>query len=117
MALVLAVGLVMLSLGPVVAETAAKPRLVRLEGWVVDEWCAKNNAEPEKSDCVLACQKKGAALVFYTPDDHKLYALTDQKAALEHVGHKVKVIGTVDAAGALNVGSWIEPKAAGQSES
>jgi len=65
-------------------------------GWITDEHCgAKGAAEGHKS-CALKCAKDGAALVFYNPSDEKLYKLSDQDAAKEHIGHKVKVVGTLE---------------------
>lgn len=108
--LVLTLSLVLAGATPLFAETVRAPKLVRLEGWVVDSWCGKDNANVDKADCVYACQKKGATLVFYTPSDKKTYEMADQEAALEHVGRKMKVIGSLNDAGSLVVGSWIEPK-------
>ena len=45
---------------------------VKLAGWITDEWCGKNNANKDGADCARSCAKKGA---------------------LEHVGHKVVVVG------------------------
>lgn len=80
-------------LGPLSAgEEAAKP--VKLEGWIVDSWCGKDNANAKGKDCALECHKKGADLVFFS--DGKIYKLSDQKAAVAHVGHKVQAVGTVE---------------------
>jgi len=65
-------------------------------GWITDEHCgAKGAAEGHKS-CALKCAEGGAALVLYNAADKKLYKLSDQAAAKEHIGHKVKVEGTIE---------------------
>jgi len=63
-------------------------------GWITDEHCgAKGNSADHKS-CALKCAKEhNAALVFYNNEDKKIYKLSDQKTALEHVGHEVTVTG------------------------
>ena len=65
-------------------------------GWITDEHCAAKGASEGHKSCALKCAEKGAALVFYNPGDEKVYKLSDQAAAKDHVGHKVKVVGTVE---------------------
>ncbi len=99
--MILALALALLA-GPVLAGAA---RLVRVEGYVVDSWCGKANANDQGADCVVECNKKGADLVFYTSKG-KIYDLADQKDALGHIGQKMVILGTVDSEGSLKVGSW-----------
>lgn len=65
-------------------------------GWITDEHCGAKGASEGHKSCALKCAGDGAALVLYNTADEKLYKLSDQKAAKEHVGHKVKVTGTVE---------------------
>ncbi len=74
---------------------------VSATGWITDKCCMAKNANKEGADCIKACAKQGAKLVFYTGDKH--YVLADQKAALDHVGHEVQVTGTVAEDGSLKV--------------
>ena len=67
---------------------------VELTGWITDEWCGVKNANADGADCAKDCAKKGADMVLYTGD--KLYKLYDKELALEHVGHKVTVKGTLE---------------------
>ena len=83
LALVLALGL------PAVGGDDAKD--VKLTGWITDEWCGAKNANADGAGCAKHCAKQGAQLVLFS--DGKLYKLSDQKVALEHVGHKVDVSG------------------------
>ena len=76
---------------PVLAGNSGKE--VKLAGWITDEWCGKNNANKDGADCAKACAKKGAELVLFS--DGNIYKLSDQKSALEHVGHKVVVQGVM----------------------
>jgi ABC-type phosphate/phosphonate transport system substrate-binding protein len=101
-----AVMLVALAL-PLMAQTADKPRLVRLEGWVVDEAAAKQHANAESKDAVIEAQANGAALVFFTTKS-EVYELTDQEKALENVGQKWVILGQLDPDGKLHVGSYID---------
>jgi hypothetical protein len=92
---------------PLMAQTADKPRLVRLEGWVVDEAQAEQHANAESKDAVIEAQANGAMLVFYTTKGD-VHSLTDQEKALDHVGQKWVILGQLDPDGALRVGSYID---------
>jgi uncharacterized protein DUF5818 len=74
---------------------------VSATGWITDKCCMAKNANKEGADCVKACAKQGAKLVFFTGE--KSYVLADQKAALDHVGHEVQITGTVADDGSLKV--------------
>lgn len=78
-------------------------------GWITDEHCGAKGANSEHQSCALRCHGRGAALVFYNLADEKIYKLSDQAAAKEHVGHKVKVTGTLEEA-TIKVGSIAEEK-------
>ena len=67
---------------------------VELTGWITDAWCGARNANAEGGGCTKECAEKGADLVLYTGE--KLYKLSDKALALEHVGHKVTVKGTLE---------------------
>lgn len=84
---------VLLALCALLAAPAAADEWV---GWITDEHCGAKGASEGHKSCALKCADGGAALVLFTPADEKLYKLDDQAAAKEHVGHKVKVIGTKD---------------------
>jgi len=95
----------------VVASLTALPLMAgEWTGWITDEHCgAKGAAEGHKS-CALKCADDGAALVFYNAADKQIYHLSDQAAAKAHVGHKVKVVGTVEGT-KITVESIAEDKA------
>lgn len=65
-------------------------------GWITDEHCGAKGASEGHKGCALKCAGDGGALVFYNPADEKIYKLSDQTAAKANVGHKVKVVGTVE---------------------
>jgi hypothetical protein len=98
-ALTVAVLIAALALG----SAAADPQQVSLTGWIVDQSCGKANANAGGRDCVLSCNKSGSPLVLSAGD--KLYPLSDQKAALAHVGYEVVVTGQLDAKGVVKVAS------------
>jgi hypothetical protein len=96
-----AVALVVACFVPAMAGEAVKD--VKLTGYITDEWCGKANANEQGKDCTIACAKKGAALVLFS--DGKAYKLSDQKAAMTHVGHEVVVSGSLDSDGTVKVSS------------
>jgi uncharacterized protein DUF5818 len=65
-------------------------------GWITDDHCAAKGASAEHAACAKKCLGNGAKLVFFNSADQKLYTLDNQKLAEEHLGHQVKVTGTVD---------------------
>ena len=65
-------------------------------GWITDEHCGAKGASEGHKGCALKCADGGAALVFYNPADEKTYKLSDQAAAKANIGHKVKVVGTIE---------------------
>jgi len=77
-------------------EQEKETSTVSVQGWITDVWCGKKNANVEGKACALACAKKGAELVLYSPSDDKTYSLDNQEQAKAEVGHEVKVTGTLD---------------------
>jgi hypothetical protein len=67
-------------------------------GWITDSHCAAKGASAKHSkDCVERCAKsEGGKVVFFNNADQKLYDLDKTDLALEHVGHEVKITGTLD---------------------
>ena len=76
---------------------------VELAGWITDEWCGEKNANADGAGCAKACAKKGAELVLFS--EGTVYKLSDQKNALEHVGHKVIVKGVLKGENTVEVNS------------
>lgn len=71
-------------------DTAALEQ-VRLKGWITDEWCGAGNANAKGADCARHCNENGAKLVLFSGG--KLYGLSDQKLAQQHIGYQVTVQG------------------------
>ncbi len=65
-------------------------------GWITDEHCGEKGANAGHKSCALKCAEGGAAFVLYSTADKKIYKLSDQAEAKAHLGHKVKVAGTVE---------------------
>ena len=82
---------------------------VKLTGWITDEWCGAKNANANGASCARHCAKSGAQLVLFS--EGKLYKLSDQKGALEHVGHKVDVSGKLQGEDKVEVQKIEESKA------
>jgi hypothetical protein len=74
------------------ADAAAQP--TSMTGWITDSFCGAKNANEEGATCARDCYKKGAKLELVA--DGKIYQISDQKAAFEHIGHEVVVTGTLD---------------------
>ena len=77
---------------PLFADGPTQPST--LKGWIADSYCGAKNANAEGAKCTRDCVKNGAKLVLVA--NGKTYEISDQKLALEHVGHEVAVTGTVD---------------------
>jgi len=74
---------------------------VELTGYITDEWCGANNANPDGVACAKSCAEKGSKMAVFS--DGKLYVLSDKKAALDNLGVKVVVTGTLDQEGVVQV--------------
>ena len=66
---------------------------VQLTGWITDQWCGAKNANADGAACARACAKKGSEMALYA--DGKIYKISDKELAVEHIGYKVVVKGTV----------------------
>ena len=68
-----------------------------MTGWISDASCGASNAsgKAESRDCAERCIKEGAAAVFVSDADQKVYKIADKSKVLAHVKHKVKVSGEV----------------------
>ena len=81
-------------------------------GVITDAMCGKDhkmmNVKPD-TKCVTECIKMGSKYALL--DGAKVYELSDQKAPEKFAGQKVKVTGTLDAAGkTLTVTSIVAAK-------
>ncbi|HXU45943.1 MAG TPA: DUF5818 domain-containing protein [Thermoanaerobaculia bacterium] len=67
-------------------------------GWITDSHCGAKGANAKHTkECAEKCaHEKGGKVVFYNNADKKLYDLDKTDEALGHVGHEVKVTGTLD---------------------
>jgi hypothetical protein len=68
-----------------------------MTGWISDSSCGAGNASSQESarTCAERCIKGGAAPVFVSEADKKVYKLADASQAEKHLKGKVKVTGTV----------------------
>lgn len=68
-----------------------------MTGWISDSSCGAGNASSKESarSCAERCIKSGAAPVFVSEADQKVYKLSDATKASAHLKGKVKVSGTV----------------------
>jgi uncharacterized protein DUF5818 len=77
--------------------TAAEMAKGSWTGWITDSHCGAKGANAKHTaDCVKKCAHEGGKVVFFNEGDQKLYGLDKQDEAVQHVGHQVKVTGTLD---------------------
>lgn len=65
-------------------------------GWITDSGCGAKGASAGHADCAKKCAEGGAKLVLYVKETQKLFALSDQAAAMANLGHEVTVTGTLE---------------------
>lgn len=65
-------------------------------GWISDDHCGAKGAKAGHEDCAKKCVKGGGKYVFVTGADQTVFAIDNQELAGQHLGHEVKVSGTVD---------------------
>ena len=65
-------------------------------GYVIDEKCSTDKKMWGNEKCANVCLGKGEKLVFVTPDDGKVYKISEQDKVTAHAGHKVTITGKVD---------------------
>lgn len=68
-----------------------------MKGWISDASCgaANANAKPESRECAARCLKSGAAPVFVSDGDQKVYKIAGNSKVADHLSHKVQVTGDV----------------------
>ena len=66
-------------------------------GWISDASCGASNGNGEVSsrECAKRCVGSGAAAVFVSEADQKVYKLTGDVDAKKHMDYKVQVSGDV----------------------
>lgn len=80
---------------PAAAEQAEAGEQAAWTGWITDDQCGAGNANAKGKSCALSCYRNGARLVLYVKADDRLYGLDRQELAAGHVGHEVRVTGTI----------------------
>lgn len=66
-------------------------------GWISDAQCGASNGNGEAGsrECAKRCIQGGAAAVFVSEADQKVYKLNGAVDAKKHLDHKVQVDGSV----------------------
>jgi hypothetical protein len=77
-----------------IAAGAAQP----MTGWISDASCGVGNASGEKAsrECAERCIKSGAAPVFVSDADQKVYKIAGNAKVVDHLQHKVQINGDVN---------------------
>ena len=63
-------------------------------GWVMDQKCAAKGAKAD-AECAKKCIEGGSPMVLVNDADKSLLTVANPKALADHIGHHVKVQGTV----------------------
>ncbi len=63
-------------------------------GWVMDQKCAAKGAKAD-AECAKKCIEGGSPMVLVNDADKNLLTVANPKALADHIGHHVKVQGTV----------------------
>ncbi len=63
-------------------------------GWVMDQKCAAKGAKAD-AECAKKCIEGGSPMVLVNDADKSLLTVANPKALASHIGHHVKVQGTV----------------------
>ncbi len=95
----LAVVLGVLALCLVAMPVMAASQAGSWTGWLTDSHCAAKGANAKHTkDCAAKCMKDGGKMQFVNDADKKIYDIDKAHwdAAVDHVGHLVKVTGSVD---------------------
>lgn len=68
-----------------------------MKGWISDATCGAGNASSNQSEreCTDRCIRNGAAPVFVSEKDKKVYQLSDVELAKKHLKGKVQISGEV----------------------
>lgn len=79
------------------ATLAAGASAADLKGWISDSTCGVGNAGSGKAEreCADRCIKNGAAPVFVTEKENKVYQVSDAELAKKHVDGKVMISGEI----------------------
>ena len=66
-------------------------------GWISDASCGASNAggSAEARECAKRCIQGGAAAVFVSEADNKVYKLAGKANAKDHLDHRVKIDGEI----------------------
>jgi hypothetical protein len=91
--------LVVLAVALVAIPVAAAPTAGSWTGWVTDSHCGVKGAnDKHTAACLTKCVKEGSKVQFVNDADKKVYDIDKAHwdAATSHVGHMVKVTGSVD---------------------
>ncbi len=72
-------------------------------GWISDSKCGAKGANNSHEACAKKCIGAGEKPVFVSDKDQKVIAVDNPDALQEHVGHHVKVTGSMESNGTMHV--------------
>ena len=73
------------------------------DGWISDSKCGAKGANAAHEGCAKKCVAAGEKPVFVSDKDQKVMAVDNPDALQDHLGHHVKVTGSMTSNGALHV--------------
>lgn len=84
---------VLLAAAFVLSFSAASAFAEEWTGVIGDSKCGAKHASDMNAKCVSTCVKNGATPVFIVGE--KVYKISDPAKAMDHLGHKVTITGTM----------------------
>ncbi len=73
------------------------------DGWISDSQCGAKGANAAHAACAKKCIDGGAKPVLVTDKDMKVVGIDNPDAVTDHLGHHVKLTGTMDDKGMIHV--------------
>jgi hypothetical protein len=73
------------------------------DGWISDSKCGVKGASASHEACAKKCVGAGEKPVFVSDKDSKVIPVDNPDALADHLGHHVKVTGSMTSGGSLHV--------------
>ncbi len=73
------------------------------DGWISDSKCGAKGANASHEACAKKCVGAGEKPVFVSDKDQNVIAVDNPDALQDHLGHHVKVTGSMTSSGSLHV--------------
>ena len=94
----LAVGVlaVLCTISMAATKASAFAGKTHVSGWVSDDKCGAKGDNASHADCAKKCVDNGAKIVVVSDKDKSIINVDNQDALKDHLGHHVRITGTMD---------------------